>query len=245
MLNPFIAKLRHGAELTGGDEILLHQGIEDVVDVEADGHLARDGERSGVVRLVLEGVACRYKATQDGRTQIMAFLLPGDFCDLHIAVLGAMDHDIKALTRCKVARISTTVVDAWTRHSRVNRALWWATLVDEAVLQQWVVNLGARRADQRIAHLFLELLHRLKTVGLATDKGFALPITQEELGECTGLSTVHVNRVLLRLRDAGLVTFQRHRVAFEDLARTTAMCGFDPAYLHLDDHHPAGPAGQP
>ena len=76
-------------------------------------------------------------------------------------------------------------------------------------------------------------MHRLRSVGLATDKGYALPLTQEKLGECTGLSAVHVNRVVMRLRKSGLVTFQRNRVAIEDLGELSAMAGFDPGYLHL------------
>ena len=235
MLDPFITKLEHGAELTDADRLVLREGIERVQEIPADTVLVRDGERSASVKLVLDGLACRYKSIPQGRTQIMAFLVPGDFCDLHIAMLGAMDHGIRTLTRCKVVSISQTVIEAWTRHPRVNKALWWATLVDEAILRQWIVNLGARRADERIAHLLLELQHRLTTVGLATEKGFALPISQETLGECTGLSAVHVNRVLSRLRDAGIVAFQRHRVDISDMSRLVQIAGFDPDYLHLGD----------
>ena len=126
-------------------------------------------------------------------------------------------------------------MDGWIENPRIARALWWATLVDEAILRQWVVSLGARQADARVAHLFLELLFRLKTVGLATDKGYALPLSQEKLGECTGLSSVHVGRVVTRLRRSGLVTFQRHRVAIEDLRGLCDLASFDPAYLHLTE----------
>ena len=211
--------------------------------VEADVDLVREGAPTGEVRLVLDGIAFRYKVIPEGRRQIMAFLLPGDLCDLQIPILGAMDHGIRTLTRCKVASISQSVVDGWTERPRVIRALWWATLVDEAVMREWIVNLGARQADQRVAHLLVELLHRLRSVGLATDKGYALPLSQEKLGECTGLSAVHVNRVVMRLRKSGLVTFQRNRVAIEDLEALSAMAGFDPGYLHLGGAAPAGRTG--
>ena len=114
--------------------------------------------------------------------------------------------------------------------------------MDEAVLRQWVVNIGARQADTRVAHLLVELLFRLRMVGLATDKGYALPLSQEKLGECTGLSAVHVNRVITRLRKSGLVTFQRHRVAVEDLDGLCQMAGFDPGYLHINPQR--GPVAQ-
>ena len=233
MLEPFIAKLRHGAELTEADEAALLAGVAHVRTVPADTDLVREGAPTGSVRLILDGIAFRYKAVPNGRRQILAFLLPGDLCDLQIPILGVMDHGIKTLTRCRVASISQSVVDSWTERPRVVRALWWATLVDEAIMREWIVNLGARQAEQRVAHLLVELLHRLRSVGLATDKGYALPLSQEKLGECTGLSTVHVNRVVTRLRASGLVTFQRHRVAVEDLEALMEMAGFDPGYLHL------------
>ena len=236
MLESFIAKLRNGADLTKSDEAALLGGIENVRTVEAETDLVREGAPPGAVRLVLDGIAYRYIAVPEGRRQILAFLLPGDLCDLQIPILGVMDHGIRTLTRCRVANISQSVVDGWTERPRVIRALWWATLVDEAIMRQWIVNLGARPADQRVAHLLVELLHRFRSVGLATDKGYALPLSQEKLGECTGLSSVHVNRVVTRLRASGLVTFQRHRVAVEDLAALSTMAGFDPSYLHLKEH---------
>ena len=233
MLDPFIAKLQHGADLSEADIAALRDGIGHVRVVEAETDLVREGAPTGEVRLILDGIAFRYKVVPEGRRPILAFLLPGDLCDLQIPILGAMDHGIRTLTRCKVASISQAVIDGWTERPRVIRALWWATLVDEAIMREWIVNLGARQADQRVAHLLIELLYRLQSVGLATDKGYALPLSQEKLGECTGLSAVHVNRVVMRLRKAGLVTFQHNRVAIEDLAELSFMAGFDAGYLHL------------
>lgn len=235
MQDAFIAKLRHGADLSADDIALLRGGIEHVRTVDAEKDLVREGSPPGMVRLILEGIAYRHKSIPQGRRQIMGFLLPGDLCDLQVPILGHMDHGIRTLTRCQVASIPQSVVDGWTERPRVIRALWWATLVDEAILRQWIVNLGARQAEERVAHLMVELLFRLRTVGLATDKGYALPLSQEKLGECTGLSAVHVNRVITRLRKSGLITFQRHRVAIEDLDAVCQMAGFDASYLHLKE----------
>jgi CRP-like cAMP-binding protein len=87
------------------------------------------------------------------------------------------------------------------------RALWWATLVDEATLREWIVNLGAREAKEKVAHLFCELLIRLRSVGLAEHDEYELPITQRDLADTVGLSHVHLNRVLQSLRADGLVEF--------------------------------------
>ena len=235
MPEPFIAKLRHGASLTQDDEAALRGGVEHVRVVEPGTDRVREGASPGSVRLVLDGIAFRYKTLPGGRRQVLAFLLSGDMCDLQVSILGAMDHSIRTLTRCRIATISQAVVDRWTERPHVIRALWWATLVDEAIMREWIVNLGARQAEERVAHLLVELLFRLRAVGLATDEGYTLPLSQEKLGQCTGLSTVHVNRVLTRLRRAGLVSFQRHRVDVEDLDALLAMAGFDPGYLHLKE----------
>ena len=122
----------------------------------------------------LKARAARHKVLSDGSRQIVAFLR-GDFCDLHVAVLGHMDHAIVAITNCRVAFIPSIEMDKLTsHHNSLTKALWWGTLVDEAVLRAWVVN-SRREAYERIAHLFCELQLRLKQIGLVTDGRFDLP----------------------------------------------------------------------
>ena len=197
------------------------------------------------MRLVVEGVACRYKVLATSNRSIMAFLMPGDFCDLHVAILGEMDHALSALTACRVVSIPKHTIEEWTeRHPRINRALWWATLVDEAILRAWVANLGARRAPERIAHLFCELHLRMQTVGLATADAFALPLTQQQIGDATGLSVVHVNRVLKQLRAEDLATFKAGRVVIADTERLRDFADFKPAYLHLTESAGRGGTGR-
>ena len=234
MENPFLRKLGHGADLKLDDHVTLMRGLGHVRTYPADSDIIVDGDKPDDVRLVMEGMACRSKTLPGGDRAIMALLLPGDFCDLHVAILGQMDHTISTLTPCRVVSIPKSTIEAWTEHHpRINRALWWATLVDEAVLRAWLINLGARRGPERIAHLICELQLRLETVGLATADGFLLPLTQLQLGEATGLSVVHVNRMLTELRTADLVTFKFGRVTIPDVKRLSAMAGFDPSYLHL------------
>ena len=241
MESPFLKKLRHGAELTVEDEATLLGGLRNVQHYAADRDIVRDREQSDEVRLVLEGVACRYKLMPNGARSILAFLMPGDFCDLHVAILGRMDHAISALTPCRIANIPRSVVEAWTeRHPRINRALWWATLVDEAILRAWLANVSARKGDERTAHLFCELQVRLGTVGLAKADGYHLPLTQQHLGDTLGLSIVHVNRVLRQLRESGLVSFRNGRVTILDPEGLTRLAGFDAGYLHLKGSARAG-----
>jgi CRP-like cAMP-binding protein len=164
----------------------------------------------------------------------MAYLVPGDICDLHVAILGEMDHSIATLTACKLAHMSQeTVLELTTKHPAINHALWWNTLVDEAILREWLVTMGRRPADKQMAHLFCELLIRLQTVGLAGDDSFDFAVTQEELGDTLGLSSVHVNRVLQQLRDDDLIVLKDKRLTITDVAGLKEFADFDPNYLHL------------
>lgn len=186
------------------------------------------------MRLVLSGFACRYKILRDGKRQIVALLLPGDFCDLHVAILGAMDHGIATFSPCTIADLSRAkVLDLTEQYPRIGRALWGATLVDEAVLREWLVNIGRREGVQRMAHLFCELLMRFQAVGLADGDSYPFPLTQTDLADVLGLTSVHVNRMLQVLRQAGLIVLQKQRLAIPDVDRLKAFCDFNPDYLHL------------
>jgi CRP-like cAMP-binding protein len=99
------------------------------------------------LHLIVQGWAARYKMLPDGSRQMLAILIPGDFCDIHVTILGQMDHGIVALTACDVAYVNSYRIDQLTsENSKLTRALWWATLVDEGVLRSWIVNHGRRDA---------------------------------------------------------------------------------------------------
>ncbi|WP_443136768.1 helix-turn-helix domain-containing protein, partial [Methylobacterium sp. Leaf113] len=93
--------------------------------------------------------------------------------------------------------------------------------------------MGRRSADEQVAHLFCEFLIRLQMVDLATENSYPFPLIQLDLGDATGLSNVHINRVLQELRRLGLVVFKERRVTLPDVAAIKAYAGFNPNYLHL------------
>jgi CRP-like cAMP-binding protein len=234
MTNPFIVKLEHGAELSDKDRQALEGAIGNVRQVGARTDLIEEGDRPDNVHAILEGFACRYKVLPDGQRQIMAWLVPGDLCDLHVSILGEMDHAIGTLASCKIAFIPhDTVEDLTSKHPAINRALWWATLVDEGTLREWLVNMGRRPADRQMAHLFCELFVRLDSVGLTNGTSFDFPLTQEELGDTLGVSTVHVNRMLQQLRADGLIELKGKTLTILDFERLKEFADFDPNYLHL------------
>lgn len=242
MANAFIRKLEQFVTFGPEDRQLLDSVTSHTRLVAARTDLIREGEQPDDVRLILVGFACRYKILEDGTRQIIAYLVPGDFCDLHVFILNEMDHCIGTLSPCVVADIPRELVLRLTERPAIARALWWVTLVDEAVLRERVVDLGRRSAETRVAHLLCELLLRLRVVGLADDNAYELPITQAELADTVGLSGVHVNRVLQALRGQGLITFDGKSVTIPDPVGLTKFSGFNPNYLHLRKTHLAEPS---
>ncbi|RYD21934.1 MAG: Crp/Fnr family transcriptional regulator [Spirochaetia bacterium] len=234
MANALAAKLRNFARLSEADEAVLDELCVDVRSYRAKRDLIKEGDRPEAVFLLVEGWACRYKLLHDGKRQIMAYLVPGDLCDVHIFILKQMDHSIGLISDAKVAAIpKATILRMFAEHPNLAQALWWSTLTDEAVLREWIVNMGQRDAYERIAHLLVELWLRLKAVGQTTDGSFELPVTQTDLGDTLGLTPVHINRMLQRLRADGLIRVSRGRLLIPDIPKLMAVSRFEPNYLHL------------
>ena len=238
--SPLITKLETVSRLSGGDQEALAALCAEPREMGARRNVIRESERPDHVHLIVEGWAARYKLLADGARQITAFLIPGDFCDLHITILGEMDHSITTLTRAKVAYIPRSKMDALTERPGLAKAFWWATLVDEAVLRSWIVNIGRRDAFEAIGHLICELYVRMKNIGLVEGDRFEVPLTQEEIGDALGLTSVHVNRVLQRLRSEDLISFSHGMLTIHDYRRLEKASGFNPNYLHIE----RGPGAQ-
>lgn len=185
--------------------------------------------------LLLEGFVERYRDTPEGRRQILAIHVPGDFVDLHSYPLKRLEHSVAALTDVKVALFPHPAIRALTEQSAtLTELLWRSTLIDAAINREWIVSVGARSAVVRLAHLFCEMYVRLERIGMAPNRTFALPLTQVDLSDATGLTAVHANRMLRQLREQGLVAFRHGEVEILDWDGLRAFADFDPAYLFLD-----------
>jgi CRP-like cAMP-binding protein len=188
--------------------------------------------------VILSGLACRYKILSNGSRQIMAFLIPGDLCDAEIFILKEMDHSIGTLTPSATALISgEKMKEMLRRPGRMAEALWWGTLTDLGVLRERIIDLGRREAHARIAHLLYEMLVRYRIVGAAKDDSFEFPITQADLADATGMTPVHANRMLQKLREEKLVSREHRILTILDPERLKAVAGFNANYLHLDRVH--------
>lgn len=198
--------------------------------------IVRDGNKPSQCCLIVEGWACRYKLLDEGRRQIFSFHIPGDIPDLQSLHLHTMDHSLGTMTRATLAFIPhEDMRELALRFPRLGGLLWRDTLIDAAIFREWMAGMGRKSAFGRIGHLFCELYVKLDAVGLASDNRCPLPITQGELADALGLSSVHVNRTLQEMRAQGLITLRSNVLvlnAWDELVRSSE---FDPTYLHLEN----------
>jgi len=194
--------------------------------------VVRDGDPYDSSFIVKEGWAIRYKALSDGRRQILNFVLPGDFIGMFSPLFEVADHSVAALTELELHPVDPTfLVETFANCPRLGAAIAWSAGRDEAILSEQVVRVGRRSAYERTGHIIVELLHRLRLVGEAEQRSFELPLTQEILADTLGLSIVHVNRTLRRLRENGLLRITGDRVVIGDLDALISVAEFSPHYL--------------
>jgi len=231
---PLIRKLESIGALSEQDREALASLPVQVRDLDADEDVVREGDVPSVCCLLLDGFMHRYKVLPDGKRQILALHTPGDVPDLQSLFLRHLDHSLAASVPSTAAFIPHEALRALMRaHPTVADLFWRDTLIDAAIFREWIVALGQRSALSHLAHLLCEVFTRLRAVGLAQDQSCNLPLTQTELGDACGLSSVHVNRTLQELRGEGLIELHHGRLTILDWARLQEVAQFDPAYLHL------------
>lgn len=181
-----------------------------------------------------EGWAIRYKMLLDGKRQILDFLLPGDCVGLAAMVFQSADHFVVTVTPTNVSCITPeTMAELFRRHPKLGAAIYWTLSQEEALVAEHLVNIGRRNAYTRLGHLFLELFWRLDAVGLVHDHAYDFPFNQTMLADALGLSPIHINRILRRLRKDGLIQIDGRRVAVLNLKALEEAVHFETTYLHL------------
>lgn len=223
-------------DISPEEEQAIRAMCTDVREFPADRVVVRRAHQIKESLLLLDGWAARTKDLRDGGRQISELGFAGDFMDMHGFTLKRLDHNIVAITPCRFAVAShDRIRKTLEQHPHLARVYWTMTNVDAAIHREWTLSLGRRSALSRMAHLFCETLERLKIVDLAgSGVSYDFPLTQQELGECIGLTSVHVNRTLQALRRQGLIGVGNRRVTILDLPGLQAVGEFDPDYLYLD-----------
>jgi CRP-like cAMP-binding protein len=213
--------------------VRLHRPHED---------LTREGESTAHVSLLLSGFAYGCRVLQDGRRQIVNYLIPGDMCDPRLLLLSTIGHTVCTLTTANVVVFAReTLLTVIERNPRVGQALCWLALQEELIAREWLVNVGQRTALERLAHLLCEIFTRMQLVGLTDGGRCELPLTQVELADSLALSTVHVNRTLQELRRQGLVSLSSGMLEIHDFSALQSVALFTPEYLHPGRERPDRP----
>ncbi|TGN82004.1 Crp/Fnr family transcriptional regulator [Bradyrhizobium yuanmingense] len=225
VLRPLSAEARASLEYAMVEGLQRAGPSEDVIS---------EGDPVDSVRVVLSGWLCRYKTLEDGRRQIVNFIFPGETCDAHAFLLRVMDHSIATMTpavyaEIKRARFETLVAG----NPTLSEAFWCETLVNTAIQREWVINLGRRVAVERVAHLFCEIVERLRPVGMTDGNSCIMPVTQTDLADATGLSVVHLNRTVQELRASGLIVLRDRTLTINDFDALKEAALFSPSYLHV------------
>lgn len=194
--------------------------------------LIANGELANRATMLVDGYLFR-SIERDGKRFVVGLHIPGDFVDLHGFVLKRLDHDVVAVGPARVAQVEHERLTEISRERpSLAKALWFATLLDAAIHRQWIRNLEALDAPQRIAHLYAELHHRFSLIGRNVSRALRTPFTQTDLGDMCGVSAIHANRAVARLRELGLAEIRRGDLYTGDWKALEAYAGFDPAYLY-------------
>jgi len=235
MFNPLIPRLEQHGPLTDEERQVLRQITSHTAVYQPRQDMVPEGSTPDHSTLIVSGFAYRFSHSPDGRRQITAFHVPGDFADLHSFLLKKMDDGVAALTTCTVAQVPHADLKEITKkYPYLTRVLWLTTLVDGAVHRAWMTTLGRMGARERLAHFLCELRDRLGHSGLMKENRYELPITQEELGDAFGMTTVHVNRTLQALRADGLIASHGKTLIINDWEGLQQVGQYNPDYLHAN-----------
>ena len=240
-LEPMLRKLEYWHKLSPEDQAAILSLPHTVRRLETHHYIVREFDRAEYSCALLSGFAIRHKIVAGGQRQIIAIHMKGEMVDLQNSLLGRADHSVQMLTAGKVAMIARDAIKriAFERPA-VGHAMWTDSLVDASISREWIANVGRRNARTRLAHLLCEFSLRLKVSGMGEQNNYELPMTQDQLADATGLTSVHVNRTIRGLEKEGLIERSNPRVIGIGDWRKLAEAGdFNSNYLHLKDGEPA------
>lgn len=226
---------RRGVKLTIEERASLEAAIVEVRSIDPRTTIIRQGDELSISTLLVEGFMCRYIDDRKGLRQLVAFHVPGDFVDLHAFPLKVLDHDVSTLTTATVAIVPHAAIEALIEaRPQIARKIWFSTLLDAAIHRVWLFRLGRLDAVGKVSHFLCETNARLSAIGLSDGRRFALGLTQPDIAEICGLTSIHVNRVLRQLREQELCVFRSSMVDILDLPGLERRAQFDADYLYLE-----------
>ena len=235
-LAAFYRKVGQFSRLSADQLPLLQELICETREFDAEVDFICEGDAQNDCFIMLEGWGYKYKALDDGMRQIVHFPLPGDFVGVHGRLFKTIDHSFATVTPAKFGVFSGEQLQGLIEDNpRLGQAILWSAARDEAMAVEHLVSVGRRSAIQSMAHLLLELSERIEFAGLGDSSVYKCPLTQEHLGDALGLTSIHVNRILRKLREKGLVALSKGLLEIRNRQELAALSSFDAEYLDQAD----------
>jgi CRP-like cAMP-binding protein len=233
ILAPTMRKLEKRFPFSPEDRTAFLALPASVKKLDVGSYIVREADIARSCCVLLTGFAYRHKIVRDGARQIVSIHIPGDMVDLHNSFLGIADHNVQMLTAGEVALIPAKAVqDIAYSHPAIGRAMLLETLVDGSIFREWIANVGRRDARSRVAHLLCEFAVRLQAAGESEGRNYRLPMSQEQIADATGLTSVHVNRMIQSLRHDGFISTDKRSVTIGNWEGLATAGDFNTAYLH-------------
>lgn len=229
----WLRRLAAVVSLSSGAQAAILSSLTQTRHFRAREHIMRDGARDGSVQVLLRGFAYRHRYRPDGTRQITAFLVPGDICDFGFLSHSTVSQNVIALPASSVGQLDLSQLAGMVeKHPEIMTGILRCAAIEQSTMQELLVSVGGRTALHRVAHMLCEMHYRLSKVDLVDAEGsFGFPLTQSELGDALGLSTVHINRKIQVLRREGLAIWRDKTITLPDPQALRALCSFDPTYL--------------
>lgn len=229
-----IDRLSLHSSLSSEDRVSLFELPYSLKLFEAKRFLSSKGDATDHCHLLISGVAYRYSVSDEGLRQIVGIHTPGEFLDLQQLYVGTVESDVRSLIRCEVAAISHGLLRQLTEERpSIGNALFTSMLVELSIAREWMLNIGRRDARTRLAHFLCEFAFRISSRGLTFEKKYEMPMTQEQLADCFGLTAVHVNRTFKGLVRDGLVERSKNGITIPNWEALVQTAGFNDRYLTL------------
>ncbi|HNP27230.1 MAG TPA: Crp/Fnr family transcriptional regulator [Nitrosomonas sp.] len=182
--------------------------------------------------IVTKGWAYRFDELSDGNRQIINYYLPGDIISPFAVVMPKANYSVASITRLEVCVFEPDyLVELFATQPKLGLLYGWMLGRDDSLVAEHVVRVGRRSAYKRTAHLLLELFYRLKIIGETEDKTFSMPISQNLLADTLGLSFVHMNRTLRKLRMDNLISITSNEVILLDIDRLKQLAEYQICYM--------------
>ncbi|WP_089726969.1 Crp/Fnr family transcriptional regulator [Modicisalibacter muralis] len=228
-----IRNFGHFCELSGGEKSLLHELEKSPTSVRAGQALWQENDKANEFCTISRGWAYSYRDHGDGSRQVLEVFLPGDIVGLREfafsqRLAGVMMIDDGVVCHFPHRRLAEVIRQS----NKLTTVLFAIASRQQALLTERLVSLARRSAHEKLAHFLYEMYLRVLQTGATDDGHFRLPLSQEQIADALGLSTVHVSRTFSAFREKGMVLRERHKITLLDSDALARVAQFDSRYLH-------------